>query len=292
MKNLVNQVYWESMLDTYMFGSNLKIANNNHVEFVNRLMPSGKIITAWHSSSNYQATKQVPKLPILTNRRRYRINIHADFNPNNSVIIRIVFFDVQGEKIKKIDFRSKTKEFVFPENAVSYDIELINSGNISISFDRLEICNSNLSKDVNKDIWIHSKMNASLYPTNLVLVLDNKRSRQVTLDKQLFYDDIPVQIVNISWQAQGRASWVLKKYLDNISPDFNLISISPKLDQLANELHQEFPSTRLGLSKDFRLMEDSQLYNNLNLNNIDWSFMANQIRRFWKEGDIRATRSN
>ena len=135
-------------------------------------------------------------------------------------------------------------------------------------------------------------MNASLYPTNLVLVLDNKRSRQVTLDKQLFYDDIPVQIVNISWQAQGRASWVLKEYLDNISPDFNLISISPKLDQLANELHQEFPSTRLGLSKDFRLMEDSQLYNNLNLNNIDWSFMANQIRRFWKEGDIRATRSN
>lgn len=291
MNNLVNQVYWESMLDTYMFGSNLKVAKNNHVEFVNRLMPSGKIITAWHSSSSYQATKQVPKLPILTNGQRYRINVRAGFNPINSVIIRIVFYDVQGEKIKKIDFRAKTKDFVFPENAVSYDIELVNSGNISISFDRLEICNSKFSQNVTKDIWIHDKINSSLHPNNFILVLDNKRSRQVTLDKQLFHDDFPVQIVNIAWQAQGQAVWILKEYLSNISQDFNLISISPELDQLANELHQEFPHTRLGLSKDFRLIEN-QLHKYLSVNNIDWSSMANQIRRFWEEGDIRATRSN
>ena len=54
MKNVINQVYWDRMSETYLYGTAFKKNAKNEVTFKNKLMPSGKTLISWSSIANYQ----------------------------------------------------------------------------------------------------------------------------------------------------------------------------------------------------------------------------------------------
>lgn len=60
MKNVINQVYWDRMSETYLYGTAFNKNAKNEVTFKNKLMPSGKTLISWSSIANYQAAKEVP----------------------------------------------------------------------------------------------------------------------------------------------------------------------------------------------------------------------------------------
>lgn len=138
MKNVINQVYWDRMSETYLYGTAFKKNAKNEVTFKNKLMPSGKTLISWSSIANYQATKEVPSLPLLLNGQEYLLKISAKIKPENSAIFGIHFFDIQGNEIDKVIFTNLEQKFKYPTRAVKYTIEIINGGVEEINFKKFK----------------------------------------------------------------------------------------------------------------------------------------------------------
>ena len=86
MMQIINQIYWDQINAGYMAGTSLKKTANEIVEFKNELMPPGKTIMKWSSSLNYQAHKEVPRLPILLSNKTYKLVIDLDVRPVDTAI--------------------------------------------------------------------------------------------------------------------------------------------------------------------------------------------------------------
>ena len=117
---IINQIYWDRVNETYMYGTKLSKRIDETVTFQNNLMASGEKIMRWSSRLNYQAYKEVPRLPILLSGKKYRIKINMKVNPEDTAIFCLRFFDIQTDEISKVVFSSMEKEFIYPSQAVSY----------------------------------------------------------------------------------------------------------------------------------------------------------------------------
>jgi len=52
---IINQIYWDRVNETYMYGTKLSKRIDETVTFQNNLMASGEKIMRWSSRLNYQA---------------------------------------------------------------------------------------------------------------------------------------------------------------------------------------------------------------------------------------------
>lgn len=245
MQRLVNQVYWENSLDSYMYGTSLKMTPKNNIEFNNSLMAAGKTITEWQSSNNYQNTKTVPQLPLLQPGVSYRIKIHANSTPKNTLIVRIIFKDIQGNEIKRTEFQTEEEKFVFPSEAVFYQICLVNGGCIAINFKRIEICRDTIPAQANDDIWVHEMINPEKNRMmNIILIQDEKRGRSTTEYLKKYVDEeTSVLPISIAWQAGDEVlplliSWLKKQQFKNV----RLISAMPAMDGIVLKIKDAISS--------------------------------------------------
>ena len=94
---IINQIYWDRVNETYMYGTKLSKRIDETVTFQNNLMASGEKIMRWSSRLNYQAYKEVPRLPILLSGKKYRIKINMKVNPEDTAIFCLRFFDIQTD---------------------------------------------------------------------------------------------------------------------------------------------------------------------------------------------------
>ena len=154
MKNVINQVYWDRMSETYLYGTAFKKNAKNEVTFKNKLMPSGKTLISWSSIANYQAAKEVPSLPLLLNGQEYLLKISAKIKPETSAIFGIHFFDIQGNEIDKVIFTDLEQKFKYPTRAVKYTIEIISGGVEEINFKKIQISPLDL-EEVFNDFYPH-----------------------------------------------------------------------------------------------------------------------------------------
>ncbi len=155
MKNVINQVYWDRMSETYLYGTAFKKNAKNEVTFKNKLMPSGKTLISWSSIANYQVAKEVPSLPLLLNGQEYLLKISAKIKPENSAIFGIHFFDIQGNEIDKVIFTDLEQKFKYPPRAVKYTIEIISGGVEEINFKKIQISPLDLEEEVFNDFYPH-----------------------------------------------------------------------------------------------------------------------------------------
>lgn len=177
-------------------------------------MAPGQSIVRWESSLNYQRDKTVPQLPILKVNQEYQMVVHLVTHPADTYIVRLIFRDIQGTEIKRIAFRSLQCKFVFPNDAVTYSVEIINSGFSDLQFDRIEIGPANLSSTVYDDIWVQNQVNdvTTNWPLNIVLISDGKWARRTHPEVADLYTCLPIQPISVSWQFDGdlKKWWIIE----------------------------------------------------------------------------------
>ncbi len=232
MKNVINQVYWDRMSETYLYGTAFKKNAKNEVTFKNKLMPSGKTLISWSSIANYQATKEVPSLPLLLNGQEYLLKISAKIKPENSAIFGIHFFDIQGNEIDKVIFTNLEQKFKYPTRAVKYTIEIINGGVEEINFKKIQISHLDL-EEVFNDFYLHSiYLNKNFQKEGLILLDDSKRARIIAPFKIASHVEANLTIGYLSWQNKQHGLELMKDYInEHKDKELVIFSSSAEIDK-------------------------------------------------------------
>ena len=232
MKNVINQVYWDRMSETYLYGTAFKKNAKNEVTFKNKLMPSGKTLISWSSIANYQAAKEVPSLPLLLNGQEYLLKISAKIKPENSAIFGIHFFDIQGNEIDKVIFTNLEQKFKYPTRAVKYTIEIINGGVEEINFKKIQISPLDL-EEVFNDFYPHSiYLNKNSQKEGLILLDDSKRARIIAPFKIASHVEANLTIGYLSWQNKQHGLELMKDYInEHKDKELVIFSSSAEIDK-------------------------------------------------------------
>ena len=240
---IINQIYWDRINETYMYGTKLSKKIDEKVFFQNNLMAPGEKIMRWSSSLNYQAYKEVPRLPILLSGKKYRIKINMKVTPADTAIFCLRFFDIQTDEISKVVFSSMEKEFIYPSQAVSYTFEIVNGGCSEISFAKVQLGRADLPLNVFDGFFVMPlNQPKEVKKVALILVADNKRARELPEDLKTTIKDTQVFMGYISWQELFNPTSKLESWLEK-QKDQTLIIFSSdkKIDQiLENSLAKKY----------------------------------------------------
>ena len=163
--SMIYSVRWDNLAnESYLYGSSITFERDGTVRFSNQLMPPGQIIRRWQSDLNYQGKRHEPQLPVLEEGEEYEIRSYARCKPDGGVKLRIRFFDRQGEESGYVIIDNRVDNFVCPQGASAYELELINAGAEELVFHHIEIQKKSI---VDKNIRIINQ-NDNIY----VLVLE------------------------------------------------------------------------------------------------------------------------
>lgn len=253
MQKVINQIYWNSTLNTYMPGSQITKYANYYVNFKNLQMASGKVIIYWDSSHNYQEVKEVPKLPMLINGHEYQLNVFLFAYPMNSLIYRLTFYGVQGNIIDHFVFTSYQKRFVYPKDAKSYTFEIINGGCETIGFERVQISDV-VDEKAYGDLFFDQLpiLNKRRVKDNLILVADNKRVRKQQTDlKRRLISGHPFTVVYVSWQYDGDLTTDLDHWIANHNIyGYRVFCTARCFDEIAVKVNEAFPQAEVLTTQD------------------------------------------
>lgn len=293
MQRVINLIYW-SPNNFFTNGTKLKIDKKDRVSFNNPLMAPGRAIIHWDSSLNYQGNKLVPQLPMLKVGQEYRMVAYLSSTPANTYIIRLIFRDLQGNKIKRIDFRSTTHNFVVPMGTVNYSIEIINSGLYQLDFARLELGPAQLSQELNGDIWVQQPVNPVIQkmPLNIVLMEDGKQARKTHPEIKQLPTLLPIQAISVSWQYSGDLqAWLIAWLKHQQLTNFHLVSAAPRFDHLVTALANKYPQTEILTTGVTRQTTNSSWcyqinsWDTLQLVDVNWQELLPVMRNRWEEVD-------
>lgn len=234
---IINQIYWDRVNETYMYGTKLSKRIDETVTFQNNLMASGEKIMCWSSRLNYQAYKEVPRLPILLSGKKYRIKINMEVNPEDTAIFCLRFFDIQTDEISKVVFSSMEKEFIYPSQAVSYTFEIINGGCSEINFAKVQLGRADLPEKAFDEFFVMPlNQLKEAKKVALILVADNKRARELPEELKTTITDTQVFMGYISWQELFNPVSRLESWLKKHEEETVLIfSSDKKIDQILED---------------------------------------------------------
>lgn len=293
MQRIINQIYWNSA-DFYQFGTRLTMDHKERVHFHNELMAPGKTVVRWESSLNYQSHKTVPQLPILRVGEAYRLVAQITSIPQNTYLIRLAFRDLQGLLIKQIDIRTNTKTFVFPSGAVTYSLEIINSGFNDLNFDRIEIGPADLPEVANHNVWVHQPFNVSQkQPLNIFLVMDGKRARKTYPKLKNRVITLPIQVLSIAWQTEGELQdWMVKWLTEQQLQQFHLISTQPLLNTIVKQICTQFPQAEgliaggaMNFANCYSWHFSQPIWANSNIIDPNWQMILSAVKRLWEDDE-------
>ena len=112
----------------YTYGVTVIFGQDKQVVIDAPLVPAGKVLYAWHSTTSYQRIRTEPSLPLLAEGYSYRIDADMDSEPEGTALLRIVFKD-RRENVVGIHAVDGTEDtFIYPKGAYSYSIELLQGG--------------------------------------------------------------------------------------------------------------------------------------------------------------------
>lgn len=132
--------------DNYNYGANIGLLENDSIRFSSPFMPTGSPIKIWHSKTEFHSDRKSPMLPILMNGKEYDIHVQAEFDNNDAVQLVVEFFDVNNETIQKIHFKDLVGRFFYPDEAISYNVQLVNKKHEFIIFKYLTISSDSLKE--------------------------------------------------------------------------------------------------------------------------------------------------
>lgn len=128
-KCLIHRVTWEKVYsgDAYLYGTSLEFTEEG-VLFENLRMASGKLISRFFSSTNYQGKRSSPTLPLLIPGQSYWIEIDIEAVPEGRFFLEFTYFNRQGEQIGFEVLRKDQGEIHYPEDAFTYVVTLKSAG--------------------------------------------------------------------------------------------------------------------------------------------------------------------
>lgn len=245
-QRIINQVYWEStnLYKQYRNGSVIEFRPRKRVAFKNPLMAAGKVIMKWKSSGNYQSDKTVPPLPMLSVGHRYRLLARLKVTPQNTLIIRLTFYNRQGEQIKQLNLNGFDDQFDYPQDTSTYTVELVNAGCIALDFDRLEIGPADLPRDAYDDLWLQEPIqDVPNQPVNLLLVGANMRAKRTYPFLNRLAGNLAMQVLEVAWQFDGSLTDQVTSLLrENMAYNTHLISTDPQFDATVTAVCRQLPS--------------------------------------------------
>ncbi|QLL73246.1 accessory Sec system protein Asp3 [Lactobacillus crispatus] len=289
MQKVINQIYWDSVMNSYMPGTSLTKYPNNYIEFVNDEMSAGVPIVQFDSKHNYQVVKEVPKLPILNNGQQYKIYINAMSAPEDSLIYRLTFYDVQGDEIERKVFSNSIKKFVYPKTANNYTLDIINGGCRALIFGNVQISDSDIDDRAYNDIYFDRlfQRTKTQIEDNLLIVADSKRSRKLQIDlKQKLVRAVPMTIVYVNWQYDGNLTQQLNQWInDHNIEGFRIFCTDKRVDKAAQKVSQTFPQVKIITTAQLlgQKYSDNQYHNYLDsdLWDPDWHQIIPAINKYF-----------
>ena len=132
--------------DNYNYGTTIDLLKNDFIRFSSPFMPAGTPIKTWYSKTEYHADRKSPMLPILMNGRKYKILLEAEFDNAHAAQLVIEFFDINRDVIDKVHFKDLAGNFTYPENAVTYTVQLVNKKHEFIIFKYLMVLSEELEE--------------------------------------------------------------------------------------------------------------------------------------------------
>lgn len=286
MQEIINQIYWFSVKNSYLIGSKFKRRKDYTIDLENPWITFGQVIMSWRSSEYFLSEKEVPYLPLLPKGKEYQIHLDLTAYPQGSLIYRLNFFDLQGSRIKKIDFLSFDKIFTIPSTTVTYSFEIINAGCQRIHFRRLQIAPSYIKQAAFADFYfdqIQDQTNSD--EINLLLVADSKRARKIQTD--LFKKYSFLTVLYVSWQKRGQLSKVLQNYLaKRQNQAIRIFSSHRKFDKLLIDWQQKitYPvkiitSSQLALNQ----ITEGQVWLRKDCYDPDWWLIKKKLHASWRK---------
>lgn len=134
------KIYWnEYAKDVYIYGSEVFFHAKDDVEFKNELLQPGAVIKSWFSKVNYQAMRIEPTLPMIDGEGRYHISLDASVEPDDGLILKLIFYDRYDSEVGSQIVRDKGADFQCPLRTFSYEVQLINSGTTQFHFHSIMI---------------------------------------------------------------------------------------------------------------------------------------------------------
>lgn len=192
-----NIVYWDNFsASSYLYGSIIKIKSKDNVYFKNLRMSSGKGINSWLSQANHQRYRHVPQLPMLKKGKSYKIYINAESIPENTIYLRIIFYDRYEKIISETVIRSNEDIFTYPEEAYSYKIQVMNAGCSELTFHYIELTEY-VDKFDKKSFIVSDIINKNENLTKLnVIFLEPKQNKFEELDRSLLENYCNIILIN------------------------------------------------------------------------------------------------
>lgn len=139
-----NIITWDPREDeTYLNGSQISLSEGE-VTFENELMSPGKPLVTWYSQQNYQANRNLAKLPLLTRGQTYQLKLVATVEPRQTLYLKVSFYSRFGEVLQTAFIKDLQGEFEYPKDAYEYRLELINAGAKKVTFKYLILAQAKL----------------------------------------------------------------------------------------------------------------------------------------------------
>lgn len=139
-----NIITWDPREDeTYLNGSQISLSEGK-VTFENELMSPGKPLVTWYSQQNYQASRNLAKLPLLTRGQTYQLKLVATVEPRQTLYLKVSFYSRFGEVLQTAFIKDLQGEFEYPKDAYEYRLELINAGAKKVNFKYLILAQAKL----------------------------------------------------------------------------------------------------------------------------------------------------
>lgn len=174
-------LYWEDdAKDAYLFGTSL-IIEGKRISFSNEMIPSGNAIKIWNSITNFQGSRTQPDLPLLQKNTRYTLDILGTVVPENTLYLRVVFYNRFHDEISFVVLKDGDREFTYPQDAFSYQIELVNAGMKKLSFEALVLA----SEDNQTELVLDDALYPSGGDTLHLLFSENPFHIYTDKDKQV-----------------------------------------------------------------------------------------------------------
>lgn len=194
MENLFLIRWGHDFNDMNPSGATLQFLEDGKYGYSSRYLTTSAVIKTWYSRFIYQTKRKSPLLPLLIQEKTYDISIVGTFDPDKDIQLTIAFFDDENETIDTIYFSGLQGQFIYPGNAISYEVRIQNRNHDSFVFNYLMIAEANILEqfqvDIKDNLHAVSFLNQENVSKNEITIMNNEKntlSFSVDVDEAMNY---------------------------------------------------------------------------------------------------------
>ncbi|MGX2945415.1 accessory Sec system protein Asp3 [Enterococcus alishanensis] len=161
-------------------GATVRFLPDGKYEYSSKYMSISAVLKTWYSRFIYQTRRKSPLLPLLIQEKAYDISIVGTFDPDKDIQLTIVFFDNENEIIDEIYFKKLQGHFVYPADAISYEVRIQNKSHQSFIFNYLMIAEADINEhfilDIKDNLHVVSFLNQESTKKNEITILNSGKN--------------------------------------------------------------------------------------------------------------------